>query len=241
MSGKSLFDNLSFFCPPSGKRVYIVIFFSILFTCLLTTVSVFNGKNRNEKLEDNSPFRYSDKNGKEINEEVYGTGIGMSVISGIFMLYLLRNYYNGETWDFGEENVLFDYVFSGNTDINPSMYKEFEEGPCLGRSYKTCEPKFIKDPFGYPAKDAYGNNIKINKKGKDCKWDGDECRYEYPGGYGNFILFVAFSIYLIYFGSIIQKDRDPDETSSEFDKLSIASIILGALGLLYSLVDLVIC
>jgi hypothetical protein len=162
------------YCPEGGK-IHMIIFISLVFTCLLTSCSIIGNKQENKQL---------------VNDALVGTGWTCWAISLCYTLYLLKI-------------DLFD----------------------------TCKA---------------ATTIETCKDG--CKWYGmspfsfdNGCKKVFKGG--PFYLFVFFlcSVYLLAFGIILVETVDDKNHEKEITGISIAAIIGGAIGILFTLTDLLLC
>lgn len=215
------------YCPKKN-RINILVITSVLLSVLLTTISVFNGQNYSSNASSSSTnpiFNYKNAEGKGVSKDLYVSGTIIDAIIVIYMLYICYIKLSGETWEFGmsgKNKVIYNYPSRGGTNIAQSFANSYERDvPCFQRKHKsTC---------------AVGS--------RGCYWNeaNESCHKAYSGGYGNFIIFLVCSLYLIAFGIIILRDQDETKTSSGYTNLAIGSVIVGCISLLFSIVDLVVC
>lgn len=211
------------YCPKSS-RIYLVTVISILLSATAISTTVFNSNNLNPTFD--KQYHFLDKNGNKINQEYLNASIAMSVLSVIYTIYILSVSFFEETWETTglSQLINYRYIIEGGFDVNPEQLDAFSKDvPCYKRkSINTCD---------------------IGSNPRECHWDTSRevCTRTYTGGYANFLLFMMVSIYLIVFGIMIINDHDEFNTSDEYIQLSTASIIIGCIGVLYSLVDLIIC
>ncbi len=216
-------SDIPSFCP-KGSRIYIITAVSLFLTATVISTAVFNGHNNSDAFE--AQYHFLDNDGNKIKSDYYYASSVISALSCLYLVYILGVSFFEETWETTglSQLINYRYIIEGGLDVNPNQLKAFaEDVPCYKRkSANTCDA---------------GDNP------RECFWDNsrESCTRTYTGGYANFVFFMMVSIYLIVFGSMIINDHDEYNTSDEYINLATASIIIGCIGILYSLIDLVIC
>lgn len=206
---------------PQENRLYIISLVSIILTSFLYTIDVFLLNKSTEP-----QFQFRSKSGQPIKKEFADASIGLTVFSTLYMIYIIGVTYFEETWETSKLSsfINYEYIINGGIDVDSNYLTGFDRDvPC----HKRKNPK----------------SCTVGPNSRKCKWNANKskCSRTYSGGYGNFLIFLAVSIYLIIFGVMIHNDQEPNSTSDEFENLATGSIIVGSIGLIFSMVDLFIC
>lgn len=163
-----------------------------------------------------------------VNSDTYITGIVFNIICAFYTLYILWVAMTGETWEKSWISPSQFVEYSGFTEGNISdmdysfLARAAEDLPCHVRSRGSCT---------------------IEPNVRDCSWDyfDQKCKAPFSGGYGNFLIFLASSIYLVIIGFMLIKENEGENRDENIDKLSTATIIVGSIGILFSLIDMFFC
>jgi hypothetical protein len=203
---------------PQENRLYIISIISIILTSFLYTIDVF--------LLNTAQFQFKSKAGNPIKKEFADASIALTVFSTLYMIYIVGVTYFEETWEISGLSSLinYEYIINGGLDVDSNYLSGFDRDvPCHKRKHR--------------------NSCTAGQNSRKCKWNQNKskCYRTYSGGYSNFLIFLAISIYLIIFGVMIHNEQAASSTSDEFEHLATGSIIVGVIGVIFSVVDLFIC